>query len=171
METSLEEWKVFRGSQYLISDLGRVMNSNTQFILNPCPNKDGYKLVRIAGVLPRPKVLTISVHIMVAEAFVPNPDKLPTVNHLNGYKQDNFKENLEWASHKRQVEHAREIGLLDDANRPYPEWLCKLSDDTVREIRANSLAGVSDRKQAVIYNVHSRTIYSIRLGITYAHVE
>lgn len=48
------------------------------------------------------------LHRIIAEAFIPNPENKPTVNHINGRKQDNHIENLEWATWSEQVIHAYE---------------------------------------------------------------
>ena len=51
------------------------------------------------------------VHRLVASAFLPNPDKLPEVNHKNGDTHDNRVENLEWVTRKQNAMHAVDTGL------------------------------------------------------------
>ena len=54
------------------------------------------------------------VHRLVAKAFIPNPNNLPTVNHKNGNKHDNRVENLEWNSYSDNNQHAYANGLKSD---------------------------------------------------------
>lgn len=49
------------------------------------------------------------VHRLVAQAFIPNPQNLPEVNHKNENKTDNNSDNLEWVSHKQNISYSRNI--------------------------------------------------------------
>ena len=51
------------------------------------------------------------VHILVARAFIPNPDNMPTVNHKDGNKLNNCVSNLEWVSYSENNTHALRTGL------------------------------------------------------------
>ena len=53
-----------------------------------------------------------SVHRLVATAFIPNPNNLPIVNHLDGVKNNNNVENLEWTTVSGNALHAHQAGLI-----------------------------------------------------------
>jgi len=80
---------------FVIYSDGRVQNSRTGNFLNPGPASNGYLYVNLNGRRNRKRQ---AIHVLVATHFIPNPDNLETVDHINGIRTDNRKENLQWMS-------------------------------------------------------------------------
>lgn len=106
-----EEWRDAPGYEglYQVSNLGRVRTIRdgreykAGYILKGKRNRYGYVEPALTNGGRRTLVL---VHRLVAEAFIPNPLKLATVNHKNGVKTDNRVENLEWMSRRDNALHS-----------------------------------------------------------------
>lgn len=101
-----EIWMEVEGSEgYLVSNLGRVksIRFGKERILKLTYNTGGYTQVNLHGS----KVGT--VHRLVAVAFIPNPDDKPHINHINGVRDDNRVENLEWCTVAENNYHSRYI--------------------------------------------------------------
>ena len=107
-----EEWRDIAGHEdsYQVSSFGRVRSLERYIqqsdgmkapyrippkILKPKRTKGGYLAVNLSK---NGKAHHHRIHRMVAEAFIPNPEGLPSVNHKNEDKTDNRVENLEWCT-------------------------------------------------------------------------
>lgn len=90
-----EEWRPIVGyeGQYEVSNLGRVRRVK---ILQPTKKKHGYMQISLVDSAGRRK--SHRLHRLVAEAFVPNPDGKPQVNHRDENPENNRADNLEWAT-------------------------------------------------------------------------
>ena len=93
---------------YSISNYGKVLSRYKNNIRKAQIHEDGYLVLLLCVNRIR---YTKYIHRLVAEAFIPNPNNLPEVNHNNGNKLDNNIENLEWCTHKENVIHSYETGL------------------------------------------------------------
>lgn len=110
---------------YSINEDGGIWSYRKQKFLTPRPDKDGYLRV---GLTKDKKQRTFFIHRLLAEAFIPNPDNLPLVNHKNEIKTDNRLENLEWATqwynleYSRNRERALRLGNAYETKRRQMQW-------------------------------------------------
>ena len=118
-----EIWKPVVGNEtyYSISDLGNVRSNGKTYVdkLNRTQNRKpkilnthvaniGYLCVDLKfGDNWKQK----HIHRLIAEAFIPNPDNKPTVNHIDGNKLNNNISNLEWNTYSENNKHAVDNGL------------------------------------------------------------
>lgn len=109
-----EVWKDIKGRfGYKVSNLGNVLSVGRvitlsdgrtktikECLLGGFLNRTGYRLVQLGN---RKRY---QVHRLVAEAFIPNPDNKPQVNHKNGIHNDNRVDNLEWVTASENCLHS-----------------------------------------------------------------
>ena len=95
---------------YQISNFGRTKSffRGKAKILKPFIDKDGYLSIALSK---DGRVRKFKVHRLVAEAFIPNPESKPTVNHRDGNKMNNHVDNLEWNTDRENNLHAIKTGL------------------------------------------------------------
>ena len=105
----LEEiWKDIEGytGLYQVSSWGRVKNSRTGRVLKAGKTKKGYLQLCLCKNGIRK---FYSVHRLVAQAFIPNPQNKPEVNHIDEDKENNYFENLEWVTRSENMNHGTVI--------------------------------------------------------------
>ena len=119
-----EIWKDIKGYEnYQISNYGRI-KSKTRItkvgiknvkealrkdkVLKPQKLTKGYLGVRL---YQNTTGKTFKIHRLVANAFIPNPNNLLQVNHIDGNKSNNSADNLEWCTNEENMKHSYKIGL------------------------------------------------------------
>jgi len=83
---------------YLIFENGDIVNVNTGLKLKTSKDKKGYSRIRLSK---NGKKSNKSVHRLLAQAFIPNPDNKPQVDHINRITDDNRLKNLRWVTHSQ----------------------------------------------------------------------
>ncbi|MBR4904422.1 MAG: NUMOD4 motif-containing HNH endonuclease [Selenomonadaceae bacterium] len=108
-----EVWRPISGYEkfYEISNYGRIKSfkRSKPAILKGTKNNHGYFMI-VLNNNTKPKV--ISIHKIVAQAFIPNLENKPCVNHIDGNKLNNHIGNLEWATLSENTCHAYAMGLI-----------------------------------------------------------
>ncbi|MGN0574879.1 MAG: NUMOD4 motif-containing HNH endonuclease [Ruminococcus sp.] len=168
-----EIWKPIPGYEgyYEASTYGRVrsveriINGRWRFthrkshIMTPNNVHDGYKQVKfsIAG-----KKLQPLLHRLIAETFIPNPDNLPQVNHIDGNKDNNNVDNLEWCTASQNSSHRSQV-LKKWVGRPKKKVKCietgvvyESSHHASRELKINQdgICSVCQGRQLKTKNFH-----------------
>ena len=124
----MENWRTIEGTNgnYSVSDLGNVrrnehytevtpgtFNHYRERLLKPTTESSGYLVVKMQV---GKKSIVKKIHRLVAEAFIPNPDNLPCVNHKDENCTNNSKDNLEWCTYKHNANHGTRNDRLRKAS-------------------------------------------------------
>lgn len=111
-----EIWKEIKDYEelYWISDQGRVKNRHNKILKL---GTDGKGYVKV-WLMKDKKQKSYRIHRLVAEAFIPNPDNLPEVNHIDENKMNNNANNLEWCTRKENIQHSIKSGHITFNEKP-----------------------------------------------------
>ena len=150
-----EIWKDIEGyeGRYQVSNFGNVRSVDRVFTdtlgrkvnrkgkLLKCDTNGRYKLVRLYNI-SQGKVIALLVHRLVAQAFIPNPDNLPCVNHKDEDKTNNSVDNLEWCTYQYNNSY-NDKGRRISATKSKPVYQFDLNGNLIKEWKSMAEAGKS----------------------------
>ena len=172
----MNQWKDVVGYEglYQVNKNGQIYslisNKTLKFFYRGSRQDNKYLVVELHK---NKKGKTISVHRIVAEAFIPNPNNLPCVNHKDGNKYNNCVDNLEWCTYSENNAHAFQTGLKR-IPRGTKSNLSKLTYNEVVEIKKCLILGDSEygtRPLAKKYGVDHRVIMDIYHNRKYQDIK
>jgi hypothetical protein len=165
----MEIWKDIKDfNGYQVSDLGRVRSFwNNARRLKEIPT------IRKAILKNRYYQIVLKkdgnahakyVQRLVAEAFIPNPNNYPTVDHIDRNSENNKVKNLRWATYQMQT---------DNSNIPFGERTgsSKLKDCDILQIKKLVASGVKRKDVAEKYKVGKTTINKVVSGSNWSHIK
>lgn len=97
-----EEWRQIKDSNYMISNLARMKNSTGKIMQGSIVKGR----IQIKYKRKDNSVISTLLHRIVAEAFIPNPENKPTVDHIDSNPLNNCADNLRWATFEEQRANA-----------------------------------------------------------------
>ena len=152
-DINMEIWKNIIGYEdhYQVSNLGRVKALYREFV-----GKDG-KLKKYHERVLKPDLsgtsatkyqrVTLckdnttkrfSIHVLVANAYIPNVDNKPYINHMDNDSFNNIATNLEWCTHSENMIHAQKQGRLFDSQSKGGQAIgAKTKDKLLKDIQSN----------------------------------
>jgi len=164
-----EIWKEIPNTKgyYKVSNFGNVYSVRRNKIIAKNVHRNGYVSAWL-GV--DDKIMTKPVHRLVAEAFIPNPQNKTQVNHIDGNKQNNRVDNLEWVTQSENMKHAQRIGLQKHTNSTckhqlYYDDVC-MTFNTLKELQQFLNIGIDrikyTKKYKTILGIGEYALYKIR---------
>lgn len=129
MSRLVEEWRPVVGYEglYEVSDWGRVksLGSERYHVIRILKGYVGSIGYRVVNLYKDGKPIKKFIHRLVVEAFIPNPENKPCVDHINTIRDDNRVENLRWANY------------IENNNNPITKKRMSEAQKTVAKIRDN----------------------------------
>ena len=143
----VEKWvNIENHPSYFISNFGRVFSKKSNKVMkNRVVSKNGYQQITLDNS-------QLLVHRLVAQAFIPNPNNLPCVNHKDENKKNNDVRNLEWCTYKYNNEYNGRIDkcrdkisktLLEKTEHP------KRTPEQIENIRKGAYKGWETRRKNI----------------------
>jgi len=165
-----EVWKDIIGysGYYLVSNFGRIksiigwnghkyIDINKILIPNVQKTKNNYKRLKITLTKNKSRKC-YSVHRLVAEAFIPNPNEKPEINHIDSNPLNNNINNLEWCTHQENVIHSYKYGL----RKPKYDEYAILNDYIVKNILSSNICNIHNISKSILYGILKRNGYKLK---------
>lgn len=179
----IEEWRPIKGFEnyYCVSNTGKikslpriVVNSRSiphkirERILKPVFSGRDYHAVTMYNSKENICLKTY-IHRIVANAFLPNPENLPQVNHKDGDKANNSVSNLEWVTSSENMTHAINKKLID--NRGESCKTTNLTDEKVIKIRKLAETEIFDFGEiGELFKISRTQVYNIVKRKNWTHI-
>ena len=122
-----EIWKNIEGyaGKYQVSNLRRVKSMiGQEKVLHPKKHRNGHLQI---GLHKDKKRKTMYIHRLVAQAFIPNPDNLPCVNHKDENPNNNNVDNLEWCTQKYNCNYGTRVDRIMETKKQQYKKIYKYS--------------------------------------------
>lgn len=167
----MEIWKKIDGydGRYSISNFGNIKTNayinkhavygsakHKELLRNPLPAARGYLRTVLTDI--NKKQHYIQIHRLVAQAFIPNPNGLPQVNHKDCNKKNNRADNLEWCTNDENRNHAKEMGLIKSRDQ-LPQ--SKLKSHQIPVLISLINSGLSQKKVGLIFGICQQNVSRI----------
>lgn len=151
--------KIHKETGYLVCSTGRVLRKDGKGFLKGKVDRYGY-VSHGLSMGEKNSMVHKTLHRLVAETFIPNPDNKPQVNHIDGNKLNNDVSNLEWCTAKENAEHKVTMGLqakgeangMNVHSEADIHRVCKLIEDGYRNNDISKLTGVPRHRVDSIRN-------------------
>jgi hypothetical protein len=175
-----ETWKDVPGWEglYAVSDLGRVKSLKRPMV-SPNPGITYYKdkILRQqhvrneylrARLCRDGKVFNFLLHRLVGLSFIPNEKGYKEINHIDGCKHNNKKDNLEWCNRSQNIQHAFDTGLAKGIKGF--KWAAKLTKKQVIKIKILLEKDIDHAYISESFGISRRTVRDIKSGRTWSDV-
>jgi hypothetical protein len=172
-----EEWRPVVGfaGWYSVSNLGSLRRDrpNRQSDSGSVTQHDNGRGYRRVALCVRGRVVQVSVHRLVALAFLGPAPKGHEVNHKNGIKCDNRADNLEWVTHQQNSRHSFNVlGNIARTCRGSRNGKAKLTEARVQSFACHIkwMRGEALKRMAKRWGVSRYSLYSIKYGHAWGHI-
>lgn len=157
------EFEISEYTKYYVTEKGEIFSSTNYQGRDGELKKRSPNFNKKRGYLyARTNTKNHILHRLVASAFIPNPENKPCVNHKDGNKLNNNVSNLEWVTHKENMNHAINNGLR--VNLKKNEGPIKYTNEQCAEVLNRVDEGMTYKKAGEIFSMPYSTVAHLVRG-------